>query len=343
MMPFIFGDKESLPDNLRCYFPLIEQCPYMADEIGKVGFLTVHESYVVAGESQRRSGLHIEAPGTQSSFHPGIEHAWGIGHFYGPDRYDGGIFFASSVANTSMVWNALVDKNVPGIVDKHGSCEHLRSIIGEGTKLDAGELIWMTDCTPHEALLQTESGYRQFFRVVTSSVSHWFAAHSTNNPKVPLPPNIVVVQSNKFDQDASCQHVFGPRRVGLAPPSPKSSAVSSNIVAIRSDEIDQGIGKQMPPSNSPAVPARSRVSLSCDSVRKTNSTLLVPSFETETIVGQPQVEEVLKDTAPSDEEIASLSASEDLPPGWVSSTDIESGKTYYFNDEIGMSSWEKPL
>ena len=46
MMPFVFGDQESLPENLKCYFPLIEQCPYMMDDVGKVGYLTVHESYV---------------------------------------------------------------------------------------------------------------------------------------------------------------------------------------------------------------------------------------------------------------------------------------------------------
>eukprot|EP00980_Cylindrotheca_fusiformis_P007915 scaffold1696_cov166-Cylindrotheca_fusiformis.AAC.1 len=45
MMPFIFGDKESLPDDLQCYYPLIQQCPYMTDDTGEVGYLTVHESY----------------------------------------------------------------------------------------------------------------------------------------------------------------------------------------------------------------------------------------------------------------------------------------------------------
>jgi hypothetical protein len=54
MMPFILGSKDSLPDDLMCYYPLIEQCPYMADEIGKVGYLTVHESYIDTGSAQRR-------------------------------------------------------------------------------------------------------------------------------------------------------------------------------------------------------------------------------------------------------------------------------------------------
>lgn len=107
---------------------------------------------------------------------------------------------ASSVSNTSEVWDALVDKNVPGIVldDKHGGCEHLRGIIGPGTKLEGGDLVWMTDCTPHEALPQESSGYRQFFRVVTPYVSHWYADHSTTNPKVSLPNHVKVVHGSKF-------------------------------------------------------------------------------------------------------------------------------------------------
>eukprot|EP00526_Cylindrotheca_closterium_P000475 CAMPEP_0113651054 /NCGR_PEP_ID=MMETSP0017_2-20120614/27202_1 /TAXON_ID=2856 /ORGANISM="Cylindrotheca closterium" /LENGTH=373 /DNA_ID=CAMNT_0000563677 /DNA_START=73 /DNA_END=1194 /DNA_ORIENTATION=+ /assembly_acc=CAM_ASM_000147 len=205
MLPFIFGSKESLPDDLQCYHTLIEQCPYMADEVGKVGYLTVHESYVDATKAQRREGLHIESPGVfqdapedQTSFEPAVEHPWGMGVMFGTDRYEGGIFMASSVSNTSEVWDALVDKNYPGIVDKHGGCEYLRPLIGKGTKLQAGELIWMTDCTPHEALLQETSGYRQFFRVVSPYVSHWYADHNTSNPKVDLPKSVKIVKGNKF-------------------------------------------------------------------------------------------------------------------------------------------------
>ena len=107
---------------------------------------------------------------------------------------------ASSVSNTSQVWDALVDKRCPGIVDKHGGCEYLRPLIGKGTKLEAGELIWMTDCTPHEALPQETSGYRQFFRVVSPYVSHWYAEHNTRNPLVDIPEHVKIVTGNKFER-----------------------------------------------------------------------------------------------------------------------------------------------
>lgn len=199
MMPFILGKKETLPEDLRCYYKCIKDCPIGREQYGKVCYLTIHESYVDASRAQRREGLHIETPGMilsqkgSGTFIPGQENHWG------GDKYEGGIYFASSVGGTSMVYDALVNKNIPGIVDRHGGCEHLRNYLGPGTKLRAGQVVWMTDRTPHEALPQEESGYRQFFRVVTSHVSHWFAQHSTPNPLVPIPDNVLIVNENKFD------------------------------------------------------------------------------------------------------------------------------------------------
>jgi len=166
--------------------------------------LAIPLDFPKANSAQRREGLHIESPGSfqgddNSAFTPGDEHHWGCGHFYEPDKFEGGIFMASNISKTSQVFDALVDKSAPNICDKHGGCEHLRKLlVGTGVKLDANELIWMTDCTPHESLAQEESGYRQFFRVVTSRVSHWFAQHSTPNCLVTLPDSVYVVDSNKF-------------------------------------------------------------------------------------------------------------------------------------------------
>ncbi len=204
MMPFIYGDISSLPPDLQCYEDCIKACPISSSEKGKIYYLTVHESYVEPESSQRRGGLHIEAPGNihdymTNSFSPGREHHWGVGFFYSPDKYEGGIYMASSVSDTSRIYDALVDNSVQDIVDEHGGCEYLRPLMEHaGTNLRAGQLVWMTDRTPHEALPQDVAGHRTFFRVVTSEISHWFAMHSTPNPKVPLPENVVVVNTNKF-------------------------------------------------------------------------------------------------------------------------------------------------
>lgn len=199
MMPFIMGKKESLPCDLIPYYSLIASCPVQESEIGKVCYLTVSEGFIRASDTQRRGGLHIEAPRTSFQSDPafiaGLEHAWGMGVAWTTDELHGGIYVASNMDNTSCVWDALVDKSAP---NSQGGIEHLRPFLGEGHKLKAGELVWMTDRTPHEALPQEVDGYRQFFRLVTSEISIWYAAHCTPNPSVPLPDSVKVTHENKF-------------------------------------------------------------------------------------------------------------------------------------------------
>jgi len=69
--------------------------------------------------------------------------------------------------------------------------------------LEANELIWMTDRTPHESLpIPTAAAAagtrRQYFRLVVGQVSAWFADHSTPNPSGFLPPGVRVVRGDKF-------------------------------------------------------------------------------------------------------------------------------------------------
>jgi hypothetical protein len=117
--------------------------------------------------------------------------------------FEGGIFMASNISNSCTVWNAEVE---PSHIGKLGSLEHLRPLLGKGASVAAGELIWITDRTPHESLplpastdcvLCESPSYRlcdvienceptinilcfakvgtsrQYFRLVTSNVSAW--------------------------------------------------------------------------------------------------------------------------------------------------------------------------
>uniref|UniRef100_A0A7S4JTQ8 Uncharacterized protein n=1 Tax=Odontella aurita TaxID=265563 RepID=A0A7S4JTQ8_9STRA len=206
MLPFVLGDKESLPSHLQPYYDLISSCPLNSNEMGKVCYLTVCESFVKAGETQRRPGLHVEAPassmlkGANGSFTAAWEHHWGMGEAYTEDELKGGLFVASNMDLTCEIWDALIAPAC-GITDSQGGVEHLRPFLGKGKKLRAGELAWLTDRTPHQACPQRRDGYRQFFRLVTSNVSLWFEEHSTSNPKVPLPKHVKVIKGSKFDKD----------------------------------------------------------------------------------------------------------------------------------------------
>jgi hypothetical protein len=166
MMPFIYGDKNSLPGQYRQYHDLAMSCK-MKEEIGKVCYLTVSENWAVAGNSHRRSGIHTEA-------RPNIR--WGGGGWGGTDR-SAGIYIASTVANTTRLWDA---KDYD--MGEGGSLEHKKEYYPEnGILLNANQLAWMTDVTPHESVPVKETVFRQFFRLVSSNIGAWFKEKNTFN------------------------------------------------------------------------------------------------------------------------------------------------------------------
>lgn len=267
MMPFVMGDVQTLPDNLRCYWPMIESClrALPKAELLRVGYLTVTESEVPKGEPQRRGGLHTEGfmreacdasgGGGRCSKQP-YWHRWGFGRAMDNGRFDGGIFVASSVSNSSQVYNVCVP---PTLVGRGGDVEHLRPVL-EGAwpdsgqprlvgpkggpagsahligisarhsepashpiTLQAGQLFWMTDRTPHESLPLAEGGPRQFFRLVTSPVDMWYAAHATPNPLGVLPA-CAVLGHDKFTGALPAKEAAAPE---TAPPDTTAAAAAA--------------------------------------------------------------------------------------------------------------------
>ena len=231
MMPFILAKsfKESqLPKELKGYWEMISLCREImslcgeldTEEIGKVCYLTVQESWVKKDKSQRRAGIHTERPGRvelgegndDNACERGlgiseieknaVYHHWGVGmNSYKKDRFvlKGGIFMASTVPNSCRVWNCeITDDNVIG---QHGDIEHLRNLLPDSYEdMDANNLYWLSDRTPHESLSMKERKYRQYFRLVTSQVSLWFEDHSTKNPLGVVPDKTItrIVKGNKF-------------------------------------------------------------------------------------------------------------------------------------------------
>lgn len=250
MMPFVVGRTFKdcrLPKYVRPYWSMLSAClaPHLyhslwspiESDIGKIYFLTIQESDVAAGTSQRRPGLHVDSPGfvnirneeiedcsncvrtlCESSIEgkgwaqPYTSHPWGQGcaHFArtqtarpqsGHYVMEGGIYLASSVPSSCRAWDCKVDSQA---VSRLGDVEHLRHVLpGPGVELEARRIYWITDRTPHESLPLPEGGPRQFFRLVTSQVSLWYTDHSTANPLgvVPDPAITNTVRGDKFSQD----------------------------------------------------------------------------------------------------------------------------------------------
>ena len=183
MMPFVQGDPDSLPPSLVSYRDCVER---VFLKKGDVGFLTIDESFVYAGTSQRgynskgaKRNVHIEV---------GID-AHGIG-WGAPSPSWGGrrnvtldpstkVLIANSLAGTCRVW--------PGKEDRRptpdGDLSDRLSDYPEhtGRLLQAGEVVEMSIFTPHECIPQKESGMRQFFRIVGKGVKGR-ESYFTENP-----------------------------------------------------------------------------------------------------------------------------------------------------------------
>jgi hypothetical protein len=113
---------------------------------------------------------------------------------------EGGIYIGSTVADSCRVWDCII-KNNPAVVGPLGDCEHFRTHLDKckSSTLGKGEIMWITDRTPHESLpnQSTDPVYRQFFQLVTS-LGVWYSQHNTPNP-LGILPDALVSDANKFE------------------------------------------------------------------------------------------------------------------------------------------------
>jgi len=202
MMPFRMDDPSSLPEFVQHYWPMIEECNLPAKEKQKIGYLTIQEGMVKAGETQRRSGVHIESPGSfvQPGQYNKERYNWGCG-IVNMDRssVEGGMYIANNVPCSCKLWNVQI-REPERAAGKLGDMEHMRDWLPEGVTMDPGKIYWLTDATPHESLPVGEDICRQFFRLVTSSLSAWYPEHCTENPLVEPDPAVTkIVFGSKFE------------------------------------------------------------------------------------------------------------------------------------------------
>lgn len=213
-----------LPSYLERYWEMIRCCQLPETDEGKIGYLTIHESFVGKDMSQRRPGIHTECPGRvliQKDNKSTVPSLKGNGHLnfdegalrwgggYCSDHWanlEGGIYMASNVANSCQVWNCYILHNDNGqeVIGELGDIEHLRNFLPpEHEIMEENVMYWLTDRTPHESLPLKEGTYRQYFRIVTSEVSIWYEDHSTPNPLgiVPDPAVTLTVKGSKFDKN----------------------------------------------------------------------------------------------------------------------------------------------
>lgn len=219
MMPiYLHKPKASLPDFAQQYLPLIYACPTTFSSFwnetyieasrnwkDEIGYLTIQEGWIEAGQTQRRPGVHIERPARNvvNGYVVPIDNedlyrnlAFGLGHSRNDNVQVDGIYMASNVADSCQVYPVQIDKPLL-CTDPHGGLAHMKTHLGKSTDLKANQLIWMTDRTPHEALPAKTRAYRQFFRLVAGPISVWHSQHNTPNPLGVL-PDAAVCHDSKF-------------------------------------------------------------------------------------------------------------------------------------------------
>tara|TARA_R110000796_G_scaffold59568_4_gene137423 strand:+ start:1119 stop:1733 length:615 start_codon:yes stop_codon:yes gene_type:complete len=172
MMPFIQGDSSSLPKEFESYSKVIND-NFL--EKGEIGFLTIDESFVNVGQSQRGynskgidRNVHIEVGRVNS------KNRWGSG---GGSSWGGKdntllddttqVLIANNISNSCRYWDVIEksytkDGDLSEYIDKYP--KHT------GKLMKKGEVAKISIFTPHECVSQKESADRQFFRIVGKGV-----------------------------------------------------------------------------------------------------------------------------------------------------------------------------
>lgn len=198
MMPFELFQKESIPDEYQGYWKYINACiaNIKKTDQNRIAYLTIQESYVKKGETQRRTGLHVDASKDTKFNEYNQIHVSGAIHWGG--GITGGIFLASNIPESFKAWKCSIDDAGIGQL---GDISAFRSILPKKTiKNEANVIYKITDHTPHEALPMKEDGYRQFFRLVVGKVDVWYDKHSTTNRLGIVPESYTkIVSYNKFE------------------------------------------------------------------------------------------------------------------------------------------------
>ncbi len=170
MMPFIQGDSSSLPEIYKPYAKIINE-NFL--EKGEIGFLTIDESFVEVGKSQRgynaigiNRNVHIEV-----GRHEKIN-SWGSSSWGGNSKTllndNTMVLIANSISDTCRLWNTkemsyTKDGDLSAYINKYPE--------ETGTLLKSGEVAKISIFTPHECISQKQSNNRQFFRIVGKGVS----------------------------------------------------------------------------------------------------------------------------------------------------------------------------
>lgn len=199
MMPFIQGEPQSVPYMYASYDDIIASTFIKK---GDIGFLTIDESLVCAGQPHRGDrakfgrALHTEAGKDPNQIYcwgsknptpvPTPTYRWGSGGGWGkaPHRVtldrDVKIILANSIDDSCAIWNSTHENTSDDGDIGHAANEYPYD---DAIFLKAGEVHEIGILTPHESLPVKEDCNRQFLRIISSGV-YGREEYFTRNPLV---------------------------------------------------------------------------------------------------------------------------------------------------------------
>lgn len=184
MMPFRLDDQDSIPVQIghwaESLFGLL-QWAIPAQSRKGVGYLTIDEAWLEAGETHRRPGLHVDGVGED-----GKAGGWGGG--------GGGYAASGMIVAASCAGAHVYPHEVQGWPQPNGDCAHLATQCGSKGRvvMRPNVAYWMSGMTMHEAVPVAERGPRQFLRVSMPSDAPWHEGYTENplgiKPTGPIAP-----------------------------------------------------------------------------------------------------------------------------------------------------------
>lgn len=148
-----------------------------------VGYLTIDEATVQAGETHRRPGKHVDGVGPDGQYG-----GWGGGGGYAGN----GMLMVASVPGVKLYLGTFVDNPGP-----NGDCSEVsRAMSVVETRVPkAGEVYWCDSLCMHEAIPMAATVQRQFCRISYPSNAPWYEGYTENplgvKPTGPVHPRRV--------------------------------------------------------------------------------------------------------------------------------------------------------
>jgi hypothetical protein len=163
MMPFRLEDTSTIP-FMQWREPVLEMAGragvFQGVGLQGVGYLTIDEALIKAGETHRRPGLHVDGCGS-----------WGGSS---PWASRGMVLVSSHVG--CVGWN----QPLPGEPTEEGNCEHLRTLLDDAARIKMQPQLayWCSGMAVHESIVQPVDVHRQLVRLSMPNEDDWYEGYT---------------------------------------------------------------------------------------------------------------------------------------------------------------------